>query len=437
MERPCLSLYVEHNPGVVLAELSQMKLLLSLLILSFISGTLRAESISKSASEELADSPAYRKTLENLQKPLKISMGDFGPGVTGGGDRCEQRVAYSFAFLTKLFAEGKIDLRQYGVDQKRALKVLDKMSFAFGQDLKKGRPVEMINLPPKYLVVLDHKICDDSAEALDAYSDILLHEAMRLMGINDAGYKVSIDYHYILDLATPSATAASFNGSSFQVLDSLEYGNLALAWGIENATIDFNALSEKTPDEQWKFYEMNKEHLVNYLVELRNMKILTVIREYREGDPHPPINGFERSASQPVTNQLDLLFDGNVGVVVAADDHAWISHSEAFFEIKLDKHHRITLADVCKKNCDAIIQEAVDPFLSAKQKAQLASKSLHNYSYQRVRTGEDNEYGWEVKLWAVDKGDLHITYYTAPISLYFLEGLLKPKVLGAFKESGY
>jgi hypothetical protein len=188
----------------------------------------------------------------------------FGPGVTSGGDSCKQQVAHSFELLTQLFQSSKIDLSSFGVSREEAMSILEQVKFKYSKNLEKdGIPVEMLNVYGDNIIIVDEKVCASTQEPLSRFTPLLLHEVVRLVGLDDGpNYRISNQFQSIIFIAIHKelGTAKSYQIDPDRIVDGL-----AIAWGLDNADLDFEALFQLSDEEQYQFFQDNSEHLVNYL----------------------------------------------------------------------------------------------------------------------------------------------------------------------------
>lgn len=116
-----------------------------------------------------------------------------GPGSTGGGDSCFQRVVTNYVRLVTGLRMGVI-FHPGSYTNENLLGTLDKIEIQMGQNLTfKGRPVEALNVPKHNLVIVDKKICGylKNYDFDKRMMGLLLHEAFGVAKIPDQEYQES------------------------------------------------------------------------------------------------------------------------------------------------------------------------------------------------------------------------------------------------------
>lgn len=145
---------------------------------------LRKKSFSNKVYKDLTREFDSKKFLQNL-----------GPGVTGGGVRCAQEVAYSFDFLRNLIKRNKIKVSIEGKTNLELLRKIDTTILSFGDHLKKNEnPVDALNIPSVSRIIIDRKTCNYPISSLHFFTPLLFHEVLSLLAVKDENYQVSVRF---------------------------------------------------------------------------------------------------------------------------------------------------------------------------------------------------------------------------------------------------
>jgi hypothetical protein len=328
-----------------------------------------------------------------LSPTLAHARTAFGPGVTSGGDSCKQQVFRSFDLLKSLFENGKIDLSNLQVPQEEALSILSKVTFQFDQNLQKdGRPVEMLNVFGDNIIIVDRKICNIPQEPLSIYTPLLLHEVIRLMGLDDGpDYRISNRFQNVIGEAVAVATAA-FVPRKFQILPWSMHGNYAIAWGLDNEDLNFDALLDLTPQEEQQFLNDHWEHMINYLVYVPTMTVLDVMRN---GKSEPePIYWMNSSVSNH--NSVWLIGANSIFMVYGAGK--WTGSMETLYAIEVGQNNRPNVLAICREECLKKTGEAAYNAMTPQQRAEVAKWPMQSFKYEFV---SDRYGGGDAGTWYV------------------------------------
>jgi hypothetical protein len=349
-------------------------------------------------------------------KSFKISMGlllslllssslvnaktAYGPGVTSGGDGCKQQVFRSFDILQNLFKTGKIDLASLDVPREEALAILSKVTFQFDKNLQKdGLPVEMLNVFGDNIIIVDEKVCASPQEPLSHFTPLLLHEVVRLMGLDDGpNYHISNRFQSIIFIAIHKELGTA---KSFQIDPDTIVDGLAIAWGLDNAEVDFEALFQLSEEEQYQFFQDNNEHLVNYLVSIPLMRPLAEIRSSKT-ILKPFI--FESGGVPHYTgDKMTLIYDyrNNTAIIEGASrnrEHLVIEKIFVFGD-----YRNLTVTSLCDTDCSGVLIKSLFETLD---------KETQNYISQfpqrmiRVSRGPENSvFAYTANIYLAQKID--------------------------------
>ncbi|KYG67183.1 hypothetical protein AZI86_09240 [Bdellovibrio bacteriovorus] len=352
-----------------------------------------------------------KKVLEGLKKDFNSEefLNALGPGVTGGGDSCEQKIAYSFSFLARLVANGRIDLANYGVQNHNLMRKIESVQLRFGSGLNVGRPVEMINVPPNNLIILDRKICQNSFEPLYYYTPLLLHEVLRLVGVEEGrDYAISASF---IPLIQKEIRKSLNQGRRFRILSDSGTDRLALAWGVKGQIVDFEAMDEKSHDEQWDFFFQNEANVENYLVDLKTMQILAVVR----GGGEDPLQGAIAEFSNLINtnhNRIDLKYEENTGIGITSGYAKWWGGMETIFALKENAIGQKEVIGFCNENCENdIIKPAMYAQMTKAQIKDYEQYGANNTYFQTARDPKSGHAMWKVTITGeVIKGDGYVSY---------------------------
>ncbi|WP_413290922.1 hypothetical protein [Bdellovibrio sp. HCB337] len=301
-----------------------------------------------------------------------------GPGVTGGGDSCKQQMSRSFSLLTKLFQNGKIDLSNMGVGRSHALSILSKVKFKYSKNLTKGGvPVEMLNVFGDNIIIVDRKICHSYREPLGTFTPLLLHEVIRLMGLDDGSdYKISNQFQKTIRLAVTKELGAT---PGFLLIDgsaTAGEGVFALGWGFDSLEFNLDELLDLPIDAQYVFVDKNKKHLVNYLVYLPTMRTLAVLREKEK--PYPAIYSLYNITPWGPHLELKYAWDTVITVGTSEDPQkSPLRYVEGIFALHQREEEPVELIAACQVDCDKLVREAVFKVLNSEQKKIVSSYPKH------------------------------------------------------------
>lgn len=344
----------------------------------------------------------YKKVLKDLtQKTPQItkdSVQRLGPGVTGGGDSCEQKIAYSYAFLISLIENNKIGANVYNQPKDELLPLLKQTTFAFDRGLTKGRPVEALNVPPMNAILLDRALCDNNYEPLSFYTPLLMHETLRLAGRqDDENYAISKKY---VGLIRQESELMLNNTRSFRVMSETASGTVALAWGLRGQPLDFESFDKIPYEEQTNFFLNNFDDIENYLVDLKRMKIISIVgvNEDCSKSKNPDCEIYEGAyaefSSGLALNRRNFTwhFDNESRIGLRVLYNRW--------SVTLDKIYALSsnqeVVGVCTENCQSLIEDAAAKSLTPDQKARIAKYSSVTYRYQLVPG--DRGANWQVSI---------------------------------------
>lgn len=149
-----------------------------------------------SIKELRLDKASLEKFKYRLEKQRDIGplLKSLGPGTTGGGESCFQRVVNNYSRLVAGFRMGVL-FNDSELDSNESLLYhLEKIEIQMGQDLKfEGRPVDALNVPSHHLVIIDYKVCSylRDFEFDRRIMGLLLHEVYGVARIPDKKYEQS------------------------------------------------------------------------------------------------------------------------------------------------------------------------------------------------------------------------------------------------------
>ncbi len=141
------------------------------------------------------DSASLNKLKFRLEKQRDIGplLKSLGPGSTGGGDSCFQRIVGNYIRLVTGFKMGLLFNSDMGKNDE-VLSALEGIEIQMGEDLNfNGHPVEALNIPKEHLVIVDRKVCkyQKDYEFDSRMMGLLLHEAYGVAEIKDQKYQES------------------------------------------------------------------------------------------------------------------------------------------------------------------------------------------------------------------------------------------------------
>jgi hypothetical protein len=371
---------------------------------------------SSQNTKALDASQLYKDTMKSLETPFDDQkyIEKLGPGVTGGGDSCAQKIAASFDFLEKLVKGKKLNLP---VPNQKMLDSLHATKISFGKKLQQDQEdVEALNIPKDKKIIIDRKICENSFEPLLYYTPILLHEMFRIVGVNDVGYKVSSPF---LPVITEEISKKINLGRRFRVLTNPEgrYGRIALAWGVKGQNIDFEKLDRMTREQSYKFCD--KHEIQNFLVDTVRMKIITEIKDTSYAN-----FGDGQYTSVCQTNELDdykhyeiWMYDGGRIQMVYDQNDDGIAQRQV---VALNENHDVVgLCDQCEKDIFRVLEKYLPP-------------SMKNYKkdtwYMAYDLVEPREYSkdasadWTAKLVMGSKEDPFMYQFPFIVHISFKNG---------------
>lgn len=395
-----------------------------------------ADSGAKFTGSTGTSRAVYQKVFTDLKssKITKKDLEKLGPGVTGGGDSCEQKIAYSYAFLLEMIENDKISAEVFKADKEPLLAHLKQTKFSFDRGLEKGRPVEMLNAPVINAILVDRELCNNNFEPLSYYAPLLMHEALRLAGRQEDDANFEISKSYVGKIRQEADRQLNSNRRSFRVMSGTANGTIAMAWGLRGEPLDFENYDKLSYGEQLDFIEQNKFRLENYLVDLKRMRILKVIKGLPEGaneDNYTTMDmAFAEFGDTHLSyNHIDLQFHfdpkTNVGFTVA--EMKWQQSMEVIFAL----NEKQELVGSCDWDCQKVIEQAAEQKLTAAQKREIAKYSLVNYYYALKQSG-DKSY-WEVEIGAIIPKTDEGVIFKAPMALKFEKGNFKATI-GNFKK---
>jgi hypothetical protein len=347
------------------------------------------ESVLASNSNVAITSRAvYEKVFTDL-KSSKLTQSDLqrlGPGVTGGGDSCEQKIAYSYSFLLEMIEKDKIPATVFQKDKDLLLSHLKETKFSFDRGLEKGRPVEMLNAPIINAILLDRSICDNNFEPLSYYSPLLMHEALRLMGSAEADTDYAISKSYV-GVIRKEADAELNSKRKFRILSGTAIENVAMAWGFKDEELDFEKLDSLNETEQREYIDKNYPRIENYLIDLKRMRIITVLRSGdKKSIPVTELNGVRQGNN----HHFEMFYDSKKNIVFTHAEWKWDSKIEML--IALDE--KLNVIGQCDEDCannnptEPMIEQATAKALTTEQRKVWSKFSAHTYSFEMEKTTE-------------------------------------------------
>ncbi|MGZ3768694.1 MAG: hypothetical protein ACXVCP_04615 [Bdellovibrio sp.] len=368
-----------------------------------------------------------KKIMDGLKKDFNSRefLSTLGPGVTGGGDSCEQKIAYSFFYLASLISRNKIDLLPYGVSTEQLMIKITDTKLRFGQDLEVNRPVEAINIPSANMIILDRKICLNSFEPLYYYTPLLLHEVLRLVKIED-GADYHISSRFISTIQNDIGKATN-TGRKYRILDKIS-DDIALAWGLADSDIDFEELD--TAQKGWDFYSKNRSKLENYLVDLKTQKIIGIVRS--AGSERPAIIEISGEPINSSTHDV-LRFDyglGSTRIGIVSFNDRKSSGIEMIFATQTNDFGQKQIIGICQKTCEQkIILPALLAQMTEEQRKKLSKFSIVDSKYEMTNT-EDGRTLWQVNVRAYNDDDHDETMMVEGVmQMTFEDGNFKTSVV--------
>lgn len=398
--------------------------------LSADSGTIN----SQVAAPALRNHALYEKVIGDLKKS-SLSQKDLqrlGPGVTGGGDSCEQKIAYSYSFLLELIEKDKINPTVFNPEAKKEtlLAYLKQTEFSFDRGLTKGRPVEMLNVPVLNAVLLDREICNNNFEPLTYYAPILMHEALRLMGRaeDDAKYAISKSY---VGLIRKEADVELNSKRNFRIFSDTANGTIAFAWGLRGQPLDFEKFDELSFREQTDFIWDNMDKLENYVVDLKRMRILTVLAGMNKADCDDCDVPEAFAEFGHVINYnhrgFSYNFDQTSKVGFTILSWKWGQNLAKMFAV----NEKQEIIGLCMEDCEDFIKTAAKQKLTPAQLKHIEKFSNVNYDYEYKKSNDG--FDWQVKIECDNMKEEGDADYQAPMKLEFVDGKFKA-TFGNFKK---
>jgi hypothetical protein len=398
---------------------------------------LSADSGALFTASTITSRAVYEKVFTDL-KSSKLTQNDLqrlGPGVTGGGDSCEQKIAYSYSFLLEMIEKDKISATIFKADKATLLNQLKQTKFGFDRGLKKDRPVEMLNAPVLNAILLDRSICDNNFEPLSYYAPILMHETLRLAGRQEDDTDYAISKSYVGLLRQEANKELNSNRRSFRVMSGTANGTIALAWGLRGEPLDFESFDNLPYEDQMEFVQNNLLRLENYIVDLKRNRILMVVRsvpenagedDFNEADAGYAEFGDEHVRYHAVDSEYHFDPKNNVGFMVTS-----IGKIDKNMETIFAVNEKQEIVGSCAWECAKIIEKAAQKKLTPAQKKDV--EELGFYDYKLIQSG-DNNY-WEVTLSMGDSRSDNYPTYRAKMTLKFENGKFQPR-FGNFKKIG-
>ncbi len=396
---------------------------------------LSANSGAKMQGSTVTSRAVYDKVLTDL-KTSKLTQKDLqklGPGVTGGGDSCEQKIAYSYSFLLEMIEKDKISAHVYQADKAALLAQLKQTKFSFDRGLEKGRPVEMLNAPVANVILLDRSLCNNDYEPLSYYAPLLMHETLRLAGRQEDDADYAISKSYVGLLRQEAIKELNSNRRSFRVMSGTANGTIALAWGLRGEPLDFESFDGLSYGEQQEFVDKNLLRLENYVVDLKRNRILMVVRSVPEGTSEDSFITADAGYAEFGAGHLryhsvdsEYHFDpkNNVGFMVTT-----IGRIDKNVETIFAVNEKQEIVGSCTWACSQIIQKAAQQKLTSAQKKD--TEGLGFYDFKLIQSG-DSSY-WEVTLWSGNARSDNYPTYRAKMNLNFENGNFKAQ-FGNFKK---
>ena len=391
------------------------------------SGTMK----SQVAAPALRDYSLYEKVVADLKKS-SLSQKDLqklGPGVTGGGDSCEQKIAYSYSFLLELIENDKINPTVFNPNAQKEslLAFLKQTQFSFDRGLTKGRPVEMLNVPVMNAVLLDREICNNNFEPLSYYAPILMHEALRLTGrTDDTDYAISKSY---VGLIRKEADIELNRKRNFRIFSDTANGTVAFAWGLRGEPLDFEKFDELPTEEQRKFIWNNQDKLENYVVDLKRMRILAVLAGTNNCNDCNVPDAFAEFGDVIEYNYRGFTynFDPTAKIGFTLLYWKWGQDLSKMFAV----NEKQEIIGLCTADCEAFIKTTAQKKLTPAQLQDMKQFANHYYDYAYKKS--DDGFDWQVKIESENVKRLGSATYQAPMKLEFVDGKFKATI-GKFKK---
>ncbi|KYG67182.1 hypothetical protein AZI86_09235 [Bdellovibrio bacteriovorus] len=211
----------------------------------------------------------------------------------------------------------------------------------------------------------------------------------------------------------------------FRVLTGHTKGGLALAWGLKGQAIDFEKMDKKSHDEQWDFFFKNEKNAENYLVDLKTMQILAVVREGSEDSLQGTIAEFSEMINTN-HNDLRLVYDENSKIGVTAGYAKWFGGLETIFALKENAYGQNEVIGSCNQDCEnTIIMPAMKAQMTKEQIKDFESYDAQNSFYEVTTDKKTGRIFWKVTITSEtpksDKG----TSYSGLMTLTFEGGKFK------------